>query len=179
MQKQGITKKFSVFITKKGTSEVNIIGEEELLSEFGVTPKQFIDLKALQGDTSDNIPGVAGVGPKTALSLIQKYGDLDGIYNNIDEITGKTKEKLVADKEMAYLSKKLATILTTGSIELSLDKCEYDFPFSGEVLDFFKHYQFKSLISKENIFSKVDSVSKETFELVKVSSEEILISLEK
>ena len=65
------------------------------MDEFGVTASQFIDIKALQGDTSDNIPGVAGIGPKTATSLIQKYGDLDGIYAHIDEIAGKTKEKLI------------------------------------------------------------------------------------
>jgi len=151
---QLVDKTTKVYFTKKGTSDVKIMGEEELMLEYGVSPELFIDLKALQGDSSDNIPGVAGIGPKTATDLIQKYGDLDGIYSNIDSITGKTKEKLINGKEMAYLSKKLAAILTSGEIELSIDECKYDFPFSSEVYNLFKYYEFKSLIKNKSIFNE-------------------------
>lgn len=169
---QLVDEKTKVYITKKGTSEVNIIGEAELQEQFGVNAKQFIDLKALQGDSSDNIPGVAGVGPKTALGLIQKYGDLEGIYSHIDEISGRLKEKLLADKEMAFLSKKLATILTTGDIDITLENLVFDFPFSNDVYEFFKRYQFKSLLSKENIFSRVEvAEAQKKYESVLLTSE--------
>lgn len=142
----------SVYFTKKGTSDVKIMGPKELMAEYGVTPKQFIDLKGLQGDTADNIPGVAGVGPKTATDLIVKYGSIDGIYEHIDEISGKLKEKLIESKDMAYLSKELATIVTKGEINLSLKDLEFDFPFSAPVKEFFQYYDFKTLIKNEKIF---------------------------
>ena len=142
----------SVYFTKKGTSDVKIINPKELKNEYGVTPSQFIDLKALQGDTSDNIPGIAGVGPKTATDLITKYGDLDGVYAHIDEISGQVKEKLEAGKEMAYISKKLATIVTKGEMDLSLKDLEFEYPFSSAVFDFFKYYEFKTLVKNQNNF---------------------------
>ncbi|MBQ8424899.1 MAG: DNA polymerase I, partial [Clostridia bacterium] len=160
-----------VYFTKKGTSELKIMGVEELKEEYGVSPELFIDLKALQGDTSDNIPGVAGIGPKTATDLIHKFGDIDGIYANIDNITGKTKEKLIAGKELAYLSKKLATILTHGDIELKIEDCIFDFPFSNEVYKVFKHYEFKSLLKNKNIFSEEEIENanfNENFEVCKI-----------
>ena len=98
----------SVYFTRKGTSDVKIMNEKSLRDEYGVTPKQFIDLKALQGDSSDNIPGVAGVGPKTATELIQKYSSIENLYEHLDEISGKLRDKLEDGKEMAFLSKELA-----------------------------------------------------------------------
>lgn len=142
----------SVYFTKKGTSDVKVMGVKELKLEYGVSPKQFIDLKGLQGDTADNIPGVAGIGPKTAADLILKYGSIDGIYEHIDEISGKLKEKLIAGKEMAYLSQKLATIVTKGEFYVTLKDCEYDFPFSAPVKDFFKYYEFKTLLKNDSNF---------------------------
>ena len=143
----------SVYFTKKGTSDVKIMTPKELEKEYGVTPKQFIDLKGLQGDSSDNIPGVAGVGPKTATELIQKYGSIEELYGHIDEIQGKLKEKLVAGKEMAFLSKQLATIVTKGDIELKLSDCEFEFPFSAPVFDLFKYYEFKTLVKNDKLFN--------------------------
>ena len=143
----------SVYFTKKGTSDVKIMTPKELEKEYGVTPKQFIDLKGLQGDSSDNIPGVAGVGPKTATELIQKYGSIEELYEHIDEIQGKLKEKLVAGKEMAFLSKQLATIVTKGDIELKLSDCEFEFPFSAPVFDLFKYYEFKTLVKNDKLFN--------------------------
>jgi len=142
----------SVYFTKKGTSDVKVMTVKELKSEYGVTPKQFIDLKALQGDTADNIPGVAGVGPKTASDLILKYGSIENLYDNIDEISGKLKEKLETNKDMAFLSKKLATILTQGEIDLKLSDCTFDYPFSSLVYDYFKKYEFKTLLKSEKNF---------------------------
>ena len=124
----------SVYFTKKGTSDVKVMDVKQLKIDFGVTPKQFIDLKALQGDSSDNIPGVVGIGAKTATDLILKYSSIENLYDHIYEISGKLKDKLIAGRESAFLSKKLATILTSGDIELSLSDCFYDFPFSNSVI---------------------------------------------
>ena len=142
----------SVYFTKKGTSDVKIINKKTLKNEYGVSPEQFIDLKALQGDSSDNIPGVPGVGTKTATDLILKYGNLDNIYNNIDNITGKLKEKLIQGKELAYLSKELSTIVTKGEIDISLKDLEYEYPFSEPVYEFFKYYEFKTLLKNPSSF---------------------------
>lgn len=141
-----------VYFTKKGTSELKVIDAKTLKEEYGVSPKEFIDLKALQGDTADNIPGVPGVGPKTAADLIQKYGSIEGIYENIDEISGKLKDKLLEGKESAFMSKELATILTKGDLDIKLSECEYDYPFSSAVYDYFKKYEFRTLLKNESIF---------------------------
>ncbi|HCS09836.1 MAG TPA: DNA polymerase I, partial [Clostridiales bacterium] len=109
---QLIDENVKVVLTKKGitnTEEMNLNSMEE---EYGLTPEQFVDLKALMGDSSDNIPGVSGVGEKTALKLMQEYKSLDNIYDNIDSIKGKLKEKLETDKMQAYMSQTLARIIT-------------------------------------------------------------------
>ena len=92
-----------VWLTKKGITEI-VEYDIARLAEDGLTPAGVIDLKSLMGDTADNIPGVAGVGEKTAKTLLQTYGDLDGVYAHIDEIKGKLQEKLITNKDMAYLS---------------------------------------------------------------------------
>ena len=88
--------------TRKGVSETINYNPGQLFNDYGLKPHQIIDLKALMGDASDNIPGVAGVGEKTALGLLEKYETVDGVYNNLDLITGKLKEKLEVNKEMAF-----------------------------------------------------------------------------
>lgn len=167
-----------VYFTKKGTSDVKIMGVKELKEEYGVSPKEFIDVKALQGDTADNIPGVAGIGPKTAISLIQKYGSVEGVYSHIDEITGKIQENLIQNKDMAFLSKKLATILTEGDIDVELEDCTFDFPFTAPVYDFFKYYEFKTLLkTSANFDLSIGEKKEENFDIVKITYEEELDSL--
>ena len=108
----------NVIITKKGVSETAQYNKEQFIEEFGVTPTQFIDVKGLMGDKSDNIPGVPGVGEKTAYKLIKEYGSVEGVLNNIDSISGKKlKENLETYSEQAIFSKKLATIM----VEVQLD----------------------------------------------------------
>ena len=99
-----------VYLTKKGISEIKLMNTESILEEYDLSPKQLIDVKALQGDSSDNIPGVKGVGEKTALKLIQEYGNLENLYENIDNLKGKLKENLVNEKDKAYLSLSLIHI---------------------------------------------------------------------
>ena len=141
-----------VCFMKKGLSEVSVMTKDNLKAEYGVEPWQVVDLKALQGDSADNIPGVMGIGPKTAIDLISKYNTLDGVYEHIDEIKGKLQERLISNKEMAYISQKLAKINTNVDIDCTLDECKYIFPFSLNVKPFFERFSFRSLLKKEDLF---------------------------
>lgn len=115
----------NVIFTKKGVTETIVYNKESFQNEFGVSPIQFIDVKALMGDKSDNIPGVPGVGEKTAFKLIQSFGSLEEVLNNIDKVSGnKLKENLNEYKEQAVFSKRLATIVTDAPVELSLENNE-------------------------------------------------------
>jgi len=143
-----------VLITKRGITEILKLDSEELKKSYSLTPDTVVEYKALAGDSSDNIPGVAGIGEKTALSLLDKYGNLDNIFANVGEIGGKLGEKLVAGKDMAYLSKELATINVDAPIDVKLDDLTYDFPFDEKVRELFGKYNFKSLYKKEELFCK-------------------------
>lgn len=144
-----------VWLTKKGVSEVEKVDRERLKELYNITPSQVIELKALMGDASDNIPGVKGVGEKTAHSLIDEYGTLDNVYANIDNIKGKLKDKLALDKKMAYISKDLATIRTNCEFDFKLDDCKLKLPFSYSVYKFFKKMDFQSLANNETLFNEV------------------------
>jgi len=144
-----------VWLTKKGITEVKSINELNFYAEYGLNPDQIIDLKALMGDSSDNIPGVRGVGEKTALELMKTYGSLDGVYENVENVKGKLKEKLLESKEMAYLSKELATIKTDVPLGITLKDLEYSFPFKKEVVEFFELYDFNSLLKRADLFSDI------------------------
>ena len=146
-----------VMFTRKGVSETINYNPGQLFNDYGLKPHQIIDLKALMGDASDNIPGVAGVGEKTALGLLEKYETVDGVYNNLDLITGKLKEKLEVNKEMAFLSKTLATIKTDCELDYSLSDFEYQFPFNSTVHKFFMRYQFNSLLKKPELFTEIEA----------------------
>ena len=121
-----------VEISKKGVAEFEAFTPDYLMEKMGITPAQFIDLKALMGDKSDNIPGVTKIGEKTGLKLLLEHGSLEGIYEHIDEMKkSKMKENLINDKEQAFLSKTLATIDTQSPIEIGLD----DTAFTGPDLE--------------------------------------------
>ena len=141
-----------VWLTKKGVTEIDVMDEKAIKNKYGFSPKGIIDLKALMGDSSDNIPGVSGVGEKTALSLLDKYSTLDGVYQHIDEITGKLKDKLINDKDNAYLSKTLATIKTDCDIQIIFDEYTYSYPFDENVREFFEYMNFNSFLKREDIF---------------------------
>ena len=118
-----------VYLTKKGVSDTEEYTVEKIEEEYGITPKQLIDVKGLMGDKSDNIPGVDGIGEKRALNFIQKYGSIENLYDNLDEISGKkTKENLENSEDIAYMSKKIGTIVTHAPVEF-----EYDELALGEV----------------------------------------------
>ncbi len=151
---QLVSQDTEVWLTRKGVTEVEIYNTQTLFEKYGFKPHGIIELKALMGDSSDNIPGVAGVGEKTALTLLSKYEDIDDIYNHIEDIGGKLQEKLLAGKESAYMSKTLATIKTDCEIDFKLEDCRYDFPFSQEVRDFFEEWDFRSLTNRKDIFGE-------------------------
>ncbi|MGQ7325681.1 DNA polymerase I [Streptococcus suis] len=135
-----------VEISKKGVAEFEEFTPTYLMEKMGITPTQFIDLKALMGDKSDNIPGVTKIGEKTGLKLLTEFGSLEGIYENIDSMkASKMKENLIADKEKAFLSRTLATIDTQAPIEIGLDDIVYQGPRIEELGQFYDDMGFKQL----------------------------------
>ncbi|MCR3758257.1 DNA polymerase I [Clostridium felsineum] len=139
-----------VVINKKGMTEKEIYDKNRMIEEYGVTPLQFIDVKGLMGDNSDNIPGVPGIGPKTAFKLIQEYGSLENVLDNIEKLKGKkVKENLETYREQAVFSKKLATIMTNVPIEIDIEeirsKESFDVDGARQLL---RRLQFKSIIEK-------------------------------
>ena len=141
---------------------------ETFKADYGIEPIKIIDLKALAGDSSDNIPGVRGIGEKTALKLLQEYGSLEGIYENIDSIKGKTKEKLEVDRDNAFMSKEIATIYKDVPLNISFDDILYTGPKEVELADIFESLEFYSLLKnfdhkqkvKEDIsFTEVQDIS--------------------
>ena len=133
--------------------------------EYGIEPVRIIDLKGLSGDPSDNIPGVAGVGDKTALKLLQDYESVEGIYEHIDEIKGKLKEKLEADKDNAFMSKEIATIYREVPLNTSYDEMKYSGPNAIELEKIYNELEFYSLLKKIDVKPKEDN-----FKYTKVSS---------
>lgn len=119
---------------------------ETFIADYGIEPIKMIDLKALMGDSSDNIPGVKGIGEKTALKLLQEYKSLENLYDNIDNIKGKTKEKLVEDKEMAFISKKIATIYRDVPLNIVLEDLKYEKKVTPELIELFKDLEFFSFL---------------------------------
>lgn len=168
----------TVWLTKKGVSELDKVDENRLNEIFGIKPFQIIELKALMGDASDNIPGVKGIGEKTALNLLTEYTDVENVYKNIDKISGKLNEKLVSDKEMAFVSKKLATIKRDCSLKYKLEDCKLEFPFKEDVFEFFKNYDFTSLVKNEKLFDlekkPEKNDTKERIEITNKNIEEIV-----
>ena len=155
-----------------GKTETFNYNTKDVVNEYGVTPLEFIEVKALQGDTSDNIPGVSKVGPKTATELIAQYKSLEGVYDHIDEITKKAlKENLINDKENAFLSRTLATIKTDVPIDLDLSDCKMGGFLNDSSVEILRKYELKSIISKlesyggednASVTSKADEISYET-----------------
>ncbi len=141
-------KHVTINLAGQSLAEATDYGPEAVKARYGLTPKQYIDYKALVGDKSDNIPGVAGVGEKTATELLQKYGSLDGIYKHLDEVPARFKNKLEAGKDSADLSKKLSTIVTDVEIDFDLEACrtgEFD---RDRVVKLFQVLEFRSLLRR-------------------------------
>ncbi|MCD8201576.1 MAG: DNA polymerase I, partial [Clostridia bacterium] len=158
---QLVDEKTDVNFTVKGVSELKCLNKDNFFTELGITPPQVIDLKALMGDTSDNIPGVPGIGEKTARSLISEYITLDNIYANIDSIKGAVKTKLENGRESAYMSYTLATIRRDCEVNLELSDCRYPVKFGPEAQKMFADLEFRSFLSSDIFDDAAKSASRE------------------
>ncbi|MBQ8615675.1 MAG: hypothetical protein IJ415_03825, partial [Clostridia bacterium] len=151
---QLVNEETTVWLTQKGISNVLKVTPEVLKSEYNLEPYQVIELKAIMGDSSDNIPGVAGIGKVGANKLIAEYQNLDNIYANIDKLATGTKNKLEANKEMAYLSKQLATIKLDVDLNCTLEDCEFKLPFNKETYLIMQDLDFKSMLKRKELFAQ-------------------------
>jgi DNA polymerase-1 len=146
---QLVSEQVTVSLTKKGISNVEKYTPSYMMENMEITPKQIIDLKALMGDSSDNIPGVPGVGEKTATKLLKQYETLEEVYNQIDAISGKKlKENLLTYRDDAFMSKSLATIDRNSPIKISIDEIAYEDYQENKVSAVFKELGFQSLLNK-------------------------------
>ena len=166
--------------TKAGKTETENYNRTKILEEYGIEPEQLIEVKALQGDTSDNIPGIPGIGPKTAVSLIQKYHSVEELYKKIelgeDDLKGKQKENIVANKEMAELSKVLGKIDTEVPLEDTLENLKVEDWDNEKVLELFEKLRFNRYIEKfglRNGQTQIENKSKEIDKLEIIETEEI------
>lgn len=161
--------KTTTLITKKGVGEVEEYDYDSVIEKYEMTPTQFIDLKGLMGDKSDNIPGVPGIGEKTGIKLIKEFSSIEGIFDNIDSIKGSTKKKLEENKELAIMSKKLATIIRDVPVEFNLEELEYGNYNTKDILDVFKYLGFTSLIPRiGNLDESEEIVNEANIEISKL-----------
>ncbi|GAA3660670.1 DNA polymerase I [Asaccharospora irregularis] len=140
--------KTTTLITKKGIGEVEEYNFDSVMEKYEMTPTQFIDLKGLMGDKSDNIPGVPGVGEKTGIKLIKEFSSIENLVENVDQLKGSVKKKIEENKELAIMSKRLATIIRDVPIEINLDDLEFGDYNKSDVLDIFRYFGFNSLLSR-------------------------------
>lgn len=137
-----------IYVMKKGISEIEIMDEQKLMDTMGIVPNQIIDLKALMGDASDNIPGVPGVGEKTALKLLAEYQTVENVYEHVHEIKGKLGEKIRDNQDKAILSKYLATIKIDAELPFQIDDLEFH-GANAELYEFFRKYEMNSFLKDE------------------------------
>ena len=168
--------------TKAGKTETEIYDRNKVKEVYGIEPKQLIEVKGLQGDTSDNIPGVPGIGEKTALSLIQKYETIDNLYKKLeageDDLKGKQKEKIEENKDLAYLSRTLGEINTKVPINDTLEELKTEEWDKPKVLEIFRELNFKRYIDRFNLLEEskngnIENEHKEIEELYKVEKKSI------
>ena len=138
-------KNVSIYAGKKGITEFESIDADTVIEKLGVRPEQIIDYMALTGDAVDNIPGVKGIGEKTASKLLQQYGTLDNIYKHLHELTGKIKEQIESQKDSAYLSRQLVTIKTDIPLSLSIEKALTPDLHNEKVRQIFKNLEMDSI----------------------------------
>lgn len=153
---QLVDDKVKVILTKKGATNTKEMDRAAIFEDYEITPEEFVDLKALMGDQSDNIPGVSGVGEKTAIKLIKEYHNLDNLYSNIDNITGKLKEKLETDKMQAYMSKTLAQIVTDIPVDINFDEYKYREADSEKLIKLYDELEFRNFRKRIKIENVTD-----------------------
>lgn len=152
-----------VLFTRRGLTSVDCMNAAALKETTGLSPAQIVDYKAIAGDSSDNIPGVHGIGDKGAVKLLQTYGDLDGVYAHIDEISGAARQRLIEGKDSAYLSRRLAAIVCDVPLPVTLGDCALEFPFSGRTREFFRELDFRSVVKRTDLYGDYADTAAETF----------------
>ncbi|SHN06157.1 DNA polymerase I [Gracilibacillus kekensis] len=179
---QLVSDKVDVRLTKKGISEVMTYTPETLKEDMEVTAEQILDLKALMGDKSDNIPGVPGVGQKTAVKLLKQFDTVENLYDQLDEVTGKLKEKLENNKEEAFMSKQLVTINQQSPIKITTDDTKYHGYQEKTVKDFFKELGFNSLLNRidgeEEESEEVQALEEMEFQVISNVTEDLFTGIE-
>ncbi|MGE7999886.1 DNA polymerase I [Lysinibacillus sp. NPDC093190] len=169
------TEQVTVYITKKGITEIERNTPEFIAEKYGLTPQQIIDMKGLMGDSSDNIPGVPGVGEKTAVKLLKEHGSVESLYAAMDTVkASKMKEKLVANEEQALMSKKLATIFTEAPIDITLSDLIYNGPNEEELISVWRELGFKSLLDKSDFTVQEEEQAPFDYEIVQEVKQEHL-----
>jgi len=160
---QLVSESTKVYTMKRGFTDTVIYDEKMVKERYGLDPEQFVDFKALKGDPSDNIPGVPGIGEKTAIALISEYNSLDNLYNNLNKLKEKLGEVLLTFKDQAYLSQRLSRIETDISLKFNLEDAKLAIKDREKVGDFFRKMEFKSLMNKipQEIVGKGEKKDKE------------------
>ncbi|MCE7793377.1 DNA polymerase I [Salipaludibacillus sp. CUR1] len=176
---QLVTDKVHVALTKKGITNVDTYDLNMVDEKYGIKPEQIIDMKGLMGDSSDNIPGVPGVGEKTALKLLKQYGTVDGVYEALEEVSGKKlKERLEENKDQAFMSKKLAEIFREAPVDVAFDDLKMGDPLYDKLTDLFKELEFASLMDRIGADDAEEQEEIEALEIQTVTevTEDILLS---
>ncbi|KYD10801.1 DNA polymerase I [Heyndrickxia sporothermodurans] len=174
------SKETTVCITKKGITDIEEYTPEHINEKYGLTPEQIIDMKGLMGDASDNIPGVPGIGEKTAIKLLKEFNTLENLLESIEHVSGKKlKEKLVEYKEQAIMSKQLATITREAPITIELNETKYKNENDEKLISLFKELGFNSLIDKLDVKTSLEQEEKMKdlpYEIVENITEELFTS---
>jgi DNA polymerase I len=168
---QLVSENVHVALTRKGISEIEWYTPQTIKEKYGLTPGQIVDLKGLMGDASDNIPGIPGVGEKTALKLLHEFGTVENVLENATQVSGKKlQEKIIDNREDALKSKELATILRTAPVNVSIESAHYPGPTDEKVLLAFKKFEFKSLYDRMDAPAEAQE-EVEAFEFITISEQ--------
>ncbi|HUC78621.1 MAG TPA: DNA polymerase I, partial [Candidatus Saccharimonadales bacterium] len=172
---QLINSHINAYILKKGLSNIELLDPKSFEAKYGIPASKFLDYKALAGDSSDNIPGVPSIGPKTAIDLLKEYKDIDDIYENLDLLKSNLKDKLVAGKDLAYLSKKLAEIWIDAPIKLNLKEVDGSKSDPAEIQRILKQLEFRSLLAKlPEVFKVPDALAPTNNQNIEVGKNKLI-----
>lgn len=159
---QLVDDKITVSLTKKGITEVDDYTPDKVRERYEIDPVKVIDLKGFMGDSSDNIPGVPGVGEKTAIKLLKQFGSLENVFDHVDEVSGqKLKEKLIEFQQQAVMSKELATIFIEAPVDLSLEELQFNVQYGEDLVALFKELEFNTLLDRIGFEETKDEAAEE------------------
>ncbi|MDF1507000.1 DNA polymerase I [Robertmurraya sp. DFI.2.37] len=168
------SEKTTVAITRKGITDIEEYTPKHIMEKYGLTPEQIIDMKGLMGDSSDNIPGIPGVGEKTAIKLLKEFQTVDNLLNSIEQVSGKKlQEKIAEFQEQALMSKELATIIRNAPVEVELSEIEYDSFEPENVVKLFKELGFNSLLNKLDVVEESKPLEEIEYKIVQEVTAEL------